>query len=276
MARPPVRTPADESAAYDAAQKVVEIHRRLTGFLAIGQTLAQIDQFVGQSLQDLHAKSCFFKYRPGRMPPFPSQACLSLNDCVVHGTAGYYTAPLKPGDLLSIDIGVAYRGWMGDAAWTYAFGSRTPEIARLCEAGKESLRLGIEQLRPDKPLIEWARACQVCVENDYGYHLIRGLGGHGYGRSLHAPPFVSNVVPSFPGEWPDATTVPTPGTLIAVEPMLAIGTGDTFQEHGTWPIYSADRSMTVHYEHDVLITEDGNRVLSEGLEDLDDLITREL
>jgi len=276
MARPPVRTPADESAAYDAAQKVVEIHRRLTGFLAMGQTLAKIDGFVGRSLQELGAKSCFFKYRPRGMQPFPSQACLSLNDCVVHGTAGYYTEPMRAGDVLKIDIGVTYRGWIGDAAWTYVFGEKTDEVARLCESGKECLRRGIEQLRPDRPLIRWAEAVQDCVETEYGFHLIKRYGGHGYGKSLHAPPFILNTRPSMGNPWPEADVTPAPGTLIAVEPMIAAGTGETFSEPGTWPVYSADRSLTVHYEHDVLITESGNRVLTEGLDDLDDLVTREL
>jgi methionyl aminopeptidase len=273
-ARPPVRTKADEAAAYDAAQKVVEVHRRLEGFLTHGQTLAQIDAFVGRTLEDLGCRSCFYRYAPGRMPPFPSQACLSVNECVVHGTAGYYAEPMKTGDVLKIDIGVTHRGWIGDAAWTYVFGEKTPEVARLCEAGKASLRLGIEQLRPDRPWLEWARAVQGCVERDYRFHLVRGLGGHGYGRSLHAPPFVSNTVPRAPFEWPEATHFPVPGTLVAVEPMLAVGTGETRQKPKDWPIYSADRSMTVHYEHDVLITDHGPRVLTEGLDELNDLITR--
>lgn len=85
---PPVRTEKDEAAAYDAAQKVVETHRRIAAFLHTGQTLGEIDAFVGKTLADIGGKSCFLKYSPGRMPPFPSHACLSVNDCVVHGTAG--------------------------------------------------------------------------------------------------------------------------------------------------------------------------------------------
>ncbi|MEQ8770488.1 MAG: M24 family metallopeptidase [Phycisphaerales bacterium] len=274
MSRPPVRTPADADAAYAAAQRVVEIHRRLSEFLAHGQTLAEIDAFVGGSLADLGCKSCFFKYAPGRMPPFPSQACLSVNDCVVHGTAGYRAEPLVEGDVLKIDIGVSYRGWIGDAAWTYVFGQPTPEVVKLCEAGKESLRRGIATIGPDTELIEWARAVQGCVHDDYGFHLIRGLGGHGYGRKLHAPPFVSNTVPASSFEWPESRSCPEPGTLIALEPMLAVGTGQTTQAPRSWPIYSADGSMTVHYEHDVLVTESGNKLLTEGLDDLEDVITR--
>lgn len=272
--RPAVQTENDLDGARAAAQLVVEIHRRVAGFLRHGQTLAQIDAFVGRCLDDLGAASCFFRYNPGRMPPFPSQACLSVNDCVVHGTAGYLTRPMEAGDILKIDIGVKYRGWIGDAAWTYSFGPPTDENRRLMQSGKESLRKGIEQLRPGNTFLAWARTVQRVVETEYGFHLIRGLGGHGYGRSLHAPPWISNVVPTYPGEWPDANLPCTPGMLVAVEPMIGVGTGGTRQGRKQWPIFVADGSMSVHYEHDVLITEDGPVVLTEGLDDIEDVITR--
>ena len=262
----------DVDAAYDAAQCVVETHRRLSGYLHEGLTLGEIDVFVAETLDDLGCKSCFLKYKVPRVPPFPSHACLSLNECVVHGTATYTRDKIKSGDLLSIDIGVWRKKWVGDAAWTYMIGEVSDENRRLCECGKESLRRGIEQLRPGNTYIEWARAVQGHVEDECGFHLVRGLGGHGYGKKLHAPPFVSNVVPLYPGEWPDAQTECQPGTLIAVEPMISVGTPQTIQERKLWPVYTADNSMSVHYEHDVLITEDGPRVLTEGLDEIKDVI----
>jgi len=273
--RKPPRINADEAEqAYRAAQKVVEMHKRLVDFLAVGQTLAQIDKFVGDSLKAMKCKSCFKDYRPGGLPPFPSNACLSVNECVVHGTAGYYRAGMKPGDVLKIDIGVSHRGWIGDAAWTYVFGEPTPVVRKLLDAGKESLRLGIEQLRPGNTYKDFAIAVQTHVEKNCGLHLVRGLGGHGYGRKLHTPPFVSNVLPIFPGEWPDADRPCEPGVLVAVEPMIAVGTSKIEQSPGTWPIFTADGSLAAHHEHDVLITEDGPRLMTEGLDDLPDVITK--
>ncbi len=273
--RKPPRINSDEAEqAYAAAQKVVDVHKRLVDFLAVGQTLAQIDRFVGETLDAMRCKSCFKGYRPGGLPPFPSQACLSVNECVVHGTAGYYEAPMKPGDVLKIDIGVSFRGWIGDAAWTYSFGEPAPEVRKLLDAGKNSLRLGIEQLRPGNTYKDWAKAVQGHVEGEQGLHLVRGLGGHGYGRKLHTPPFVSNVLPTYPGEWPDSDRPCEPGVLVALEPMIAIGTGTVSQAPGTWPIFSADGSLSSHHEHDVLITEDGPRVMTEGLDDLPDVIDR--
>lgn len=263
----------DVRGARKAAAIVVDIHRRLVDFLRPGLTLAQIDAFVAQSLEANNARSCFRGYKPGREPAFPSHACLSVNDCVVHGTAGYLARPLAPGDCLKVDIGVLHEGWIGDAGWTYLFTPVAPEVRRLTNASKEGLRRSVAMLAPGRPLIDWARSLQTYVEKEQGFHLVRGLGGHGYFRgSLHHAPFVSNVMPAAPGEWPDAHKLCTPGMILAVEPMVAIGTGATRQKRGEWPIYIADGSCSVHHEHDVLVTESGPEVLTAGLDELPDEI----
>jgi len=233
---------------------------------------AQIDAEVARILKDLGCRSCFLGYRVPRTPPYMNHACLSVNDCIVHGTSASHTEPLKPGDLLSIDIGVKHKGWIGDAAWTYAIKEVSDENRALMECGKESLKRSIPTLHPDNQYIEWARTLQDYVEKECGFHIVRGLGGHGIGRKLHTPPFISNNVPSFPGEWPDAFTKCEPGTLIAVEPMIAIGTGRTLHEPKSWPIYTLDNSMSVHYEADILISEDGPINLTEGMCDLPDIV----
>lgn len=265
-------SPADVDAAYTSAQKVVDVHRRLSAFLRPGTTLPQIDTFVARTLDEMSCKSCFLGYKIPKSPPFPSHACLSVNNCVVHGTAASWLQPLKQGDILKIDIGVTHRGWIGDAAWTYVFGEPSPLVKRLMESGKESLRRGVLTLKPENTWIAWARAVQAYVEGECGFHLIRGLGGHGYGRKLHAPPFVSNTVPTHPNEWPDAFAPCHPGTLVAVEPMIAVGTGKVKSRKNEWPVFTEDGSVSVHYEHDVLVTENGPRVLTEGLEDTRDVI----
>ena len=244
-------------AARCAASCVVEVHRSLSEFLRAGLTLPEIDSFVAQRLRSLNCKSAFLKYRIPGQPPFPSHSCLSVNACVVHGTHIMEQSPLAPGDLVSIDIGVTHHGWIGDAAWTWAIEHATDENLLLMKAGRESLVAGVAAMQPNQPLMDFAKAVQAIAEGEYGFHLIRGLGGHGYGKTLHAPPFVSNVVPKHPSEWPDAWRNFEPGMLIAVEPMLAVGTQAIDHKNGTWPIYSADHSMTVHYEADVLIGEDG-------------------
>jgi methionyl aminopeptidase len=276
MAGIPKVTGKDADAARAAAQRVVRTHERLAAWLKPGLTLAQIDTFVAKTLEDLSCRSCFLGYRVPRSPVFPSHACLSVNECVVHGTAGYLTRPMAEGDVLKIDIGVWFEGWVGDAAWTYVFGKPTPLVKRLTDCGKEALRRGVQELRPGRPWMNWATTVQGWTEkpapDGCGFHLIRGLGGHGYGRRLHGPPFVSNTVPTHAGEWPDGLAMVEPGTLVAVEPMIAVGTGQTRQGKNEWPVFTADGSVSVHYEHDVLITESGPEVLTTGLEAIKDVI----
>jgi methionyl aminopeptidase len=274
--KPAVRrlTLAEEAGAYDAAQRVVEVHRRLSAWLRAGLMLDEVDRFIAATLDELDCSSCFYGYKIPNLPPFPSFACLSMNACVVHGTAASHRDPLHAGDVLKIDVGVLYRGWIGDAVRTYVFGDVTPEIRRLTDTGKEAIRRGITKLRPGAQLVEWARTVQNYVERERKYHLVTGLGGHGYGRELHTDPYISNVVPDKPRDWPDAYRVLEVGMLLAVEPMIAVGTSQTTQRPGHWPVYSADGSQSVHYEHNVLITGRGPRVLTSGLDDLPDVILR--
>lgn len=291
---------AQADAAFAAAQVVVETHRRVAEFLRAGLKLPEIDSFIARQLVDQDSVSCFKEYTPSRaLPKFPSHACLSVNQCVVHGTAGYFPRELRNGDLLKVDIGVWYKGWVGDAAWTYSIGKPAPLTAKLMECGKKSLSEGVKELDPSKTYAAWAQTVQRIVEQEYGFHLVRGLGGHGLavlakrdrmdkasGRvssvevveaTLHGPPFVANRMPEFPGEWNEVNMSCQPGTLIAVEPMIAIGTGDLVDKSDVpmaqrWPEFIADGSLSVHYEHDVLITETGPRVLTDGLQHTPDVI----
>ncbi|MHC4826706.1 MAG: M24 family metallopeptidase [Planctomycetota bacterium] len=258
--------------AQAAARRVVETHERLVEFLRAGQTLAEIDGFVAETLSSLESRSCFLRYKMKGHPPFASHACLSLNDCIVHGTHNMTAEPTRPGDLLSIDIGVVHRGWIGDAAWTYAIESASEEALGLMQCGREALRRGIAVMKAGRPLIDWAKTIQPYVEGECGYYLVRGLGGHGYGHSLHGPPFISNVTPRHPGEWPDAWSSFERGMRLAVEPMIAVGTGEIVSEGKQWPIYTADGTLSVHYEADVLITDDGPLDLTEGMDQLPDVV----
>ncbi len=259
-------------AAHEAAQIVVRVHESLAGWLRAGQTLAQIDRHVAEILSSLDSRSAFLRYRMKGHPPFASHACLSVNECIVHGTHDMTAEPLRPGDLLSVDIGAVHDGWIGDAAWTYAIEEASDLARRLMACGREALRRGIEAVRPGRPLLDWARAVQPYVEGECGFHLVRGLGGHGYGRKLHGPPFVSNVVPTHPGEWPDAYATFKPGMLLALEPMIAAGTGEIVSKGRSWPIFTADGSLSVHYEADVIVTESGALDLTDGMDALPDIV----
>ena len=268
----PIASQRERTAATRSAETVAYVHQHLVEFLRPGLTLPEIDEFVAARIAERGAKSCFLKYKIPRHPPFPSHSCLSVNNCVVHGTHLMDAPPLARGDIVSIDVGVKENGWVGDAGWTYAIAEADPESLRLMEAGRESLRIGIEAMQPGRPLIDWAKAVQKCVEDDFGFHLVRGLGGHGYGRTMHAKPFISNVVPKSAHEWPEAWSSFKPGMLIAVEPMIAAGTPSTHAEPHSWPIFTSDGSRAVHYEADVLITEDGPVNLTKSMFDAPDIV----
>lgn len=267
-----VKRETDVDLAAAAAECVSETHFRLVEFLRAGLTLPEIDGFVARQLDDLRCKSSFLKYKIRGHPPFPSHSCLSMNDCIVHGTHNMQHPPLKPGDIISIDIGVRYRGWIGDAAWTYAIEYASDRALNLMECGKESLRRGVATLQPGRPLTDWAMAVQTHVEDECGFHLVLGLGGHGIGTKMHGPPFVANTIPHDPREWPDAHHILIPGTLLAVEPMVAGGTNQTRTVGRDWPIWTTDGSLAVHYEADVLVTEDGPRNLTQRMNQLPDIV----
>ncbi len=262
----------DIEGAYAAAQCVVRTHELLVEYLQAGRTLSQIDRFVAEVLSSLECKSAFLRYQMKGHPPFASHACLSLNDCIVHGTHDMSDKPVSRGDVLSVDIGVIHHGWIGDAAWTYAIGEASDEAMELMSCGRESLRRGIDSVKAGRPLLDWAKALQPYVEGECGFHLVRGLGGHGYGRKLHGPPFISNVTPVHAGEWPDASDTFKPGMLLAVEPMIALSSGDIVSKRRQWPIYTADGSLSVHYEADILVTNNGARDLTEGMDSLPDIV----
>jgi len=262
----------DIEGAATAAQCVVDTHKALVDYVKPGLTLAQIDEEVARILKSMQCRSAFRKYKLAGLPPFPSHSCLSVNSCIVHGTHEMSADPLEPGDIISIDIGVKHHGWIGDAAWTYAIQEASAENLALMRAGRESLARGIAAMQPGRPLLDWARAVQGYVEDECKLQLIRGLGGHGYGRTLHGAPFISNVVPPHGTEWPDAFKTFDPGMLLAVEPMLSPTTSAITSERHSWPIFSSDGSMSVHYEADVLITSEGPRDLTAGMSDLPDVI----
>lgn len=271
--------PSSDLAALERACKiVVEIHEQLVEIVRPGVTLGAIDKRVSQILDASSAKSAFRHYAPAGYRPFPSFSCLSVNDIIVHGTAGMSLDPLKPGDIISIDIGTNYQGWIGDAAWTYIIEHAPETTHQLCNAAIRSLNEGIEQLQPGRPLRDWAATVQRIVEQDNPFHCVQGLGGHAIGHNeLHGSPHVANAIPRYRHEWTEIDELVKPGMILAVEPIIAVGTSrtdDTFLRKNKrdrfrqWPIRTADRSLAVHYEHDVLITDTGPRVLTAGLNDL--------
>ena len=213
-----------------------------------GVTTDELDRTAERFIRSQGAAPTFLGYRG-----FPGSICTSPNSMVVHGIPGEYK--LRRGDILSIDVGVTKDGWVADAALTVAIGELEPQTARLLEVTEEALHAAVAQARPGNHLGDISNAVQRTVA-DAGFSIIRSLVGHGVGREMHEDPQVPNFGERGRGPKLEA------GMVLAIEPMVNIGTEDVRLGDDNWAVYSADGSPAAHFEFTVAITEDGPRILT--------------
>jgi len=179
--------------------------------------------------------------------------CTSVNEAVVHGIPN--DKPLIDGDIVSVDCGVLKNEFYGDSAYTFAVGEIAPEIQQLLEVTKECLQKAIEQAIVGKRIGDIGFACQHHAEQS-GYGVVRELVGHGLGRSLHEAPEVPNY--GRRGNGPRLMD----GMVLAIEPMINLGRKEVFHEEDGWTIVTADRKVSAHFEHDIVVRKDRADVLS--------------
>ena len=213
-----------------------------------GVTTAELDEAAEKFIRSQGAEPAFKGYRG-----FPGSICASPNSMVVHGIPGPYK--LKRGDILSIDVGVIYEGWVADAAITLPIGSVTPIASRLLKVTREALFEAVDACRVGNRLGDVSFAVQNHVEaNDFS--VIRSLVGHGIGRDMHEDPQIPNF--GKPGTGPELEE----GMVFAVEPMVNAGTHPIRMAADNWSVYSQDGSLAAHFEHTVAITAEGPRILT--------------
>lgn len=187
---------------------------------------------------------------------FPYALCCSVNEEVVHGFPS--KRALVDGDILSIDFGVKFQGFYGDTARTFPVGNISEGAARLLEVTRESLYKGIAQAMPGNDLYDISRAVQECVEAQ-GFSVVKRFVGHGIGRMLHEKPEIPNFVPR------NCSRLPLkPGMVLAIEPMVAMGSDEVEILSDGWTAVTKDRSLSAHFEHSVAITKDGPIILSQA------------
>ena len=184
---------------------------------------------------------------------FPGSICASVNEEVVHGIPGI--RKLKSGDIISIDIGTIVEGFYGDAAVTLPVGDISEEAQRLLSVTEGSLMAGIEQVRAGNRLSDISNAVQVFAEGK-GFSVVRDYVGHGIGRNMHEDPQIPNFGP--PGRGPRLE----PGMVLAIEPMVNVGSYRVETLEDNWTVVTADRSLSAHFEHTVAVTEDGPVILT--------------
>lgn len=247
-----MRRRPDEIAKMRRAGRVVaEMHARIRDALRPGVTTAELDLIGRRVIDQRGATSNFLGY--GR-PPFPAVICASPNEVVVHGIPSD-SVVLQEGDLVSIDCGAVLEGYHADAAFTAGVGVLSEPDTRLCAVTERALWAGISAARSGSALNEIGRAVQALVEGE-GMSVVREYVGHGIGTAMHEPPDVPNYWPGRPGPALQA------GMPLAIEPMVILGGPDTKLASDGWTVVSADGTRAAHFEHTIVVTDDGAEVLT--------------
>jgi len=245
-------------------EKLREGGKRLAAVLASVRELAvpgasalELELFVQDKIKALGDEPAFLGYKPaGHRSAYPAALIVSVNSEVVHGipTAGKI---LKEGDVVSLDLGIKHDGLYTDHAVTVAVGAVSKDRMKLIQVTREALYLGIEAIVPGARVGDIGHAIESFVKKEGKYGIVKSLAGHGVGRAIHEDPFVPNYGKAGTGE------KLVPGMVIAVEPMLTLGTDEVVEGRDGYTMSTEDGSVAAHFEHTVLVTETGYEILTE-------------
>jgi len=253
-----VKKTAEELALMREAGRIVAlVLQAIREAARPGVSTADLDRLAEDIIRSHGAVPSFLGVPggPGR-PDFPATICASLNEQLVHGIPRPDVV-LKPGDILSVDVGAIYEGWHGDAAITVGIGRISDEARRLISVTEGALQAGIAAARAGRRVADISRAIQRYVER-HGFNVVREYTGHGIGREMHEPPQVLNYhAPSMP-EGP----VLEPGMTLALEPMVNAGTYRTKVLADGWTVVTADGRLSAHFEHTIAIAEGEAEILT--------------
>ena len=232
----------------ESAQILGKAHGEVAKRIKPGVKTKELDQVAEEFIRDSGGSPSFKNYHG-----FPSALCISVNETVVHGFPGTYE--LKETDVVSVDCGVKFKGFHSDSAYTYPLEKVSREVLDLLERTYESLHLGIAQAKAGNRMGDVSFAIQSYVEQ-FGYGVVRELVGHGVGKDLHEDPEVPNYGKRGKGVKLEA------GMVIAIEPMINLGTKNVVQEKDRWTIRTSDRKPSAHFEHTVVVHKDRTEVLT--------------
>lgn len=245
-----IKTASEIEAMREAGRISAMVLRKAGRLVQPGISTLEIDEFVEAEIRAAGGIPAFKGYAG-----FPGSICASVNEQVVHGIPSAHVV-LKDGDILSIDTGAIVDGWVGDNAWTYPVGNVSPEKKRLLRVTEECMWAGISAARPGNRLGDIGHAVQSLAERE-GYGVVREYVGHGIGRAMHEEPNVPNYGHRHTG------IVLQPGMVLAIEPMINMGTRKTRPMPDGWLVVTKDGKPSAHFEKTVAITEDGPVVLTE-------------
>ncbi len=220
---------------------VAEVLKKLTKLIKPGVTTAELDKIAEEMIRKRGGTPAFKGYKG-----FPATICASINEEIVHGIPGFRV--VKEGDIISVDIGVEYKGFFGDSAITVAVGEISSDIHKLLRVTREALFKGIEKVRAGNRLSDISHAVQSHVEKN-GFSVVRDFVGHGIGSNLHEEPQIPNF--GKPKQGPRLK----PGMVLAIEPMVNMGTFEVEVQEDNWTAVTRDGQPSAHFEHTIIVTD---------------------
>ena len=232
----------------EAGHIVALTFRALEKVLKPGVSTGELNDIAYNVITSNGATPSFLNYND-----YPASICTSINEVVIHGIPGRHT--IKNGDIIAIDIGANYKGYHGDSAKTFLVGNVSPERKRLVEVTEQALFEGLKFARPNNRLSDISHAIEKYA-NSHGYQVVTDFTGHGVGRALHEDPPVPNF--GQPGQGP----ILKKGMTLAIEPMVNAGTGNIIVLPDNWTVITEDRKDSAHFEHSIVITDDGYEILT--------------
>ncbi|MFH1640447.1 MAG: type I methionyl aminopeptidase [Candidatus Omnitrophota bacterium] len=244
----PIKSEKDLDMLRKSGKVLAKVMRRLQELIKVNITTGEIDRLAERFILEEGATSAFKGYRG-----FPANICTSVNEEIVHGIPD--SRIIKEGDLLSLDLGISYKGYFSDLAVTLAVGKIEPGVQKLVEVTKTALSIGINQARCDNHLSDISSAIQEHVEKN-GFSVVRQFVGHGIGLSLHEEPEIPNF-----GQ-PHRGAVLKNGMVLAIEPMVNMGSWEAEVLNNGWTAVTRDRMPSAHFEHTIAITASGPEILT--------------
>ena len=243
-----IKSDYEISLMQKAGNIVYRTHKHLLPYIKPGTTTKELDKLAYDFITSQDATPSFLNYEG-----FPASICTSINEEVVHGIPS--NRKLKNGDIIGIDIGANYKGYHGDSAWSYQVGSVSREKAYLLEHTEKALFEGLKQVKPGNRIGDISHAIEEYAKA-HKLGVVRELVGHGVGNHLHEEPDVPNYGEKGTGP------ILKEGMVIAIEPMLNLGTHKIYILDDDWTIITRDGSPSAHFEHTVVVTKDGYRILT--------------
>lgn len=239
----------------EAGRIVAILLQELRAMIRPGVTTGELDKKAADVLRKHNAVSPFYNYpnHEAGQRPFPGQICTSVNEQLVHGVPG--KRALKSGDIIKIDCGAVYKGWIADSAWTFPVGRVTPEAKRLLQVTEGALYAALAEARAGRRTGDVAHHLQTYVES-HGFNVVRDYVSHGVGRELHEEPHWPNY--GDPGKGAKLRR----GMTMAVEPMVLMGSCETRVLPDQWTVAAIDGKLTAHFEHTIAITDGEPEILT--------------